>query len=148
VVAAATLLSVVLTAASPPAQRLSLRAVVVPEPSFTTTPAASPLSPSWSNPPPCIRDVCQPRVAIPGREPQLSLGGRRTELFLSMVDRTRIEPLARVARWLAVTGLRLDYSPSGGSGAPDDRGWGRAELGVRWRIDALNRPVWAGRGGG
>jgi hypothetical protein len=96
------------------------------------------------DPPACAADVCQPRVALPGHEPQLSAPGRRTELALTMLERSRLEPLAGVARLLTRTGLRVDYAPA----QLDTRttlergGWGRVVVGVHWRIDACGRPAW------
>lgn len=95
-------------------------------------------------PPPCADDVCQPRVAVPGYEPQFSIRGKRTELALRLLDRTRIEPLATVVRLMALSGIRLDYSPAQfDSGALESGrgGWGHFQVLLRWRIAADGTPV-------
>jgi hypothetical protein len=89
--------------------------------------------------------VCQPRVAVPGQDPRFSTRGRRTDLALSMLQRTHVAGVASMARLLARTGLRLDYSPARLDPARglERNGWGEVHFGVRWRLDATNRPVWA-----
>ena len=90
----------------------------------------------------CVADVCQPRVAIPGREQKFSMSGRRTELALTYLDRLHLEPFATVAWWLVASGVRLDYSldqssdPTHGKAARP-----RFQALLRWHLDALNRPV-------
>jgi hypothetical protein len=95
--------------------------------------------------PACVGDVCQPRVAVPGYEPKISSRGKRTELAAHLLDRARLEPLASISHFLVATGLRFEFTP-----AALDRstprvagGWGRAQLSLRWRIDASLRPVWS-----
>lgn len=98
-----------------------------------------------TGPPACSADVCQPRVAVPGFEPQVSMRGRRTELVLMVLDRARVEPLATIVWTMAATGLRLDYTPATFDQAGvsyGHGGWGHLQVLVRWRIDALNAPVW------
>jgi len=63
--------------------------------------------------PACVIDQCAPVVEIPGMEQMLPVRGRKTALFLSMLDRLGIEPVTRTVRWLANTGVRLDVQPSG-----------------------------------
>jgi len=99
-----------------------------------------------SVPPPCVGDVCQPRVAVPGFEPRVSTGGKRTELAARLLDRANLEPLASVSHFLLVTGLRLEVKPSAldlSRPTNGSAGWGRAQLMLRWRIDPLGKPVWA-----
>lgn len=91
--------------------------------------------------PPCIADVCQPRVSVPGYEPRYEQVSR-TELTLSYLDRVRLEPFATIAWALLVTGLRFDYSPPVADGAsPAPQGWGTVFVRVRFRMDADNVPV-------
>jgi hypothetical protein len=95
-------------------------------------------------PPPCVADVCQPRVAVPGYEPRLSARGKRTELAAHLLDRAGLEPLASISHFLVTTGLRFDYTPgalerdtlSKGAG-----GWGHVQVTLRWRVDPLLKPV-------
>ena len=63
--------------------------------------------------PVCFIDQCAPVVEIPGMERMIPVRGRKTALFLSMLDRLGIEPVTRAARWMADTGVRLDLQPSG-----------------------------------
>lgn len=93
--------------------------------------------------PVCSGDVCQMVVDVPGYA--LSFGSTRTvraDAFVALLSISHVEPFASVGRALAVTGIRLDYSPSSfepqGSGA---RGWGNVLLRVRLRLDADNRVV-------
>ncbi len=106
--------------------------------------ATRPAAGDAAAPPACVGDVCQPRVSVPGYEPRVSSRGKRTELAAHLLARAHIEPLASVASFLVVTGLRLDFTPgaleSGLSRGPE--GWGHAQLMLRWRIDALGKPVW------
>jgi hypothetical protein len=98
--------------------------------------------------PACSGDVCQPRVAVPGFEPQISMRGKRTELVLALLDRARIEPLATVVWTLAATGLRVDYTPAAfdsGAVSYGHGGWGHLQILLRWRLDAENGPVWPER---
>jgi hypothetical protein len=91
--------------------------------------------------PPCVGDVCQPRVSVPGYEPRYE-SVSRTELALSYLDRVKLEPFATIAWTLLVTGLRLDYSPPVSDGAsPAPAGWGTVFVRVRFRVDADNVPV-------
>jgi len=92
-------------------------------------------------PPPCLGDVCQPAVSVPGYEPRY---GRphRSELFVALLTRAHIEPIATIAWALVATGLRFDYTPvvfdgpnSGG------HGWGSVWLRLRLRLDAHGLPV-------
>jgi hypothetical protein len=63
--------------------------------------------------PACVIDQCAPVVEIPGMERMLPVRGRKTALFISMLDRLGIEPVTRTVRWLASTGVRLDVQPGG-----------------------------------
>jgi len=92
-------------------------------------------------PPPCLGDVCQPVVSVPGYEPRY---GRphRSELFVALLTRAHIEPIATIAWALVATGVRFDYTPvvfdgpnSGG------HGWGSVWLRLRLRLDAHGLPV-------
>jgi hypothetical protein len=94
-----------------------------------------------ATPPPCAADVCQPRVAVPGFDRKLQF--RRTELFLSLLDRVHFEPIASLAWAIAASGVRLDYTPSAMNG-PDTvarGGWGRFQVWLTFRLDAANAPV-------
>ncbi len=98
--------------------------------------------------PPCSGEVCQPRVAVPGYEPQYTIRGKRTELTLMVLDRLALEPLATVARFVARAGIRLDYTPRQldlTEGPGSRSGWGKAQVLVRWRLDAWNEPLFAWR---
>jgi hypothetical protein len=101
--------------------------------------------PSRRAPPPCLAGVCQPRVSVPGFEPRF-VRASRTELAVAYLDRMHVEPLASIGRALVATGLRIDYTPPGvelGAHAPG--GWGAVFAQVRFRLDADNVPVLAGR---
>jgi hypothetical protein len=100
-------------------------------------------------PPACVDDVCQPRVSVPGYDPVVSTKGKRTELFLSFLDRIRFEPIASIAWALASTGVRVDYAPPRLEGdlVQGQRGWGRFQVFLKFRIDAANGPVWMTRPG-
>ncbi len=93
--------------------------------------------------PPCVGEVCQPRVAIPGHEPVFELRGGNG-FFLLAAERFQLGPIVPVARALTASGLRVEYraprtglpgSPSGGRGA--------LTVGFRWRLGAWNEPPWA-----
>jgi hypothetical protein len=91
--------------------------------------------------PPCLGDVCQPRVSVPGFDPTYQRASR-TDLALSYLDRVRLEPFATIAWALLATGLRLEYNPplfDSASQAP--AGWGSVFVRVKLRVDADNRPV-------
>ncbi|WP_242394611.1 hypothetical protein [Anaeromyxobacter oryzisoli] len=97
-------------------------------------------------PPACVADLCQPRVAVPGYDPRVTIVGRRTELAVKLLDRAHLEPFASFFWFLAATGLRLDYSPPSFDGPNAGRaGWGHAQVLLRWRIDASSAPVWPER---
>lgn len=109
--------------------------------------ATLPASPrAEASAPACSGDVCQPRVAVPGFEPKLTMRGKRTELALALLDRARVEPLATVVWVMAATGLRLDYTPAvldeGAGLSYGHGGWGHLQILLRWRIDADSAPVW------
>ncbi|WP_242344490.1 hypothetical protein [Anaeromyxobacter terrae] len=135
------------SSASSVALRPVERRVVAPSTAvqLTAGTSANPAPADGALPPACVGDVCQPRVSVPGYEPRLSSRGRRTELAAHLLARAHIEPLASVAHFLAVTGIRLDFTPAvldtGLSRGPE--GWGHAQLMLRWRIDAFGKPVWA-----
>ncbi len=110
--------------------------------------------PDGDAPPPCVLDVCQPRVAVPGYEPVLDTRGRRTELFLALLDRVHFEPVASLAWAFAATGVRLDFRPRGmqlggsDNGNLDARpGWGSFRVWLSFRLDAANSPVIMSRPG-
>lgn len=98
-------------------------------------------------PPPCLGDVCQPRVSVPGYEPRY---GRvhRTELVVRALERARLEPFATIGWAMVVTGLRFDYTPVAFDGPNSGgHGWGSVFLRMRVRIDADNVPVFPKRPG-
>ncbi len=84
----------------------------------------------------CSGDVCQPVVSVPGFEQDAGWRGRRTELFVSLLTRAHVEPIASMAWALLATGLRLDWSPPIFDGNAGARGWGSVVVGLRLRIDA------------
>jgi len=97
-------------------------------------------------PPACFVDVCQPRVAVPGFEPRFDARSKRTDLAAVALERLDAGMVARVARSIATTGLRLDYAPPQADPAgPGRGGFGRLNVFVRWRLDAWLGPVWAVR---
>jgi hypothetical protein len=96
-------------------------------------------------PPPCLGDVCQPRVAVPGFEPSYSRP-HRSELFVLALTRARVEPIATIAWALASTGLRLDWTPVAMDGPNSGgHGWGSVFLRLRLRLGADNLPVFGPR---
>jgi hypothetical protein len=91
-----------------------------------------------------VGDECQPRVAVPGYEPKLSIRGKRTELAAHLLDRAHLEPLASVSHFLVATGLRFDFTPAAlDRSTPRAGGWGHVQLSLRWRVDASLKPVWS-----
>lgn len=95
-----------------------------------------------AGPPPCVADWCQARVEVPG----MGYGrGRpsRTELFVTLMDRAGIEPVATIAWFFMVTGLRIDWSPANAdeSYGATAGGWGNVMVRLRLRVDAFNRPA-------
>lgn len=93
-------------------------------------------------PPPCVADVCQARVDVPGFGPAFGKA-HKSELFVALLDRARLEPFASIAWTFVVTGLRVDWTPANldaGLGATRG-GWGNVFVRLRLRIDALNRVV-------
>lgn len=98
------------------------------------------------SPPPCLGDVCQPQVSVPGYAPAYSTRGMRTRLTLEALDRLRIEPVATVAWWLAATGVRLDYTPAAvDSAISGGTGVARGQIMLAWRIDAWGSPAFVER---
>ena len=106
-------------------------------------------APPAGQPPPCSGDVCQPRVSVPGYEPKLQMRGKRTELFLALLDRVHIEPVAALAWAVASTGVRLDYTPAAMNGPNTYArgGWGRFQVWLSFRLDAANSPIFMERPG-
>jgi len=94
--------------------------------------------------PVCSGDVCEPAVALPGEEPRFDRA-TRTDLFLALVSRAGIEPLASVVWAFASTGLQVEYRPSWDGADGSGRGWGSVLVRLRFRLDADNRPVFAAR---
>ena len=95
--------------------------------------------------PACRAEFCQPRVSIPGREQEFDTRGKRTELALAAVDGLRIGMVSTVARAVNTAGLLIDYRPPQLDSASNGRGgFGRLNVGLRWRLDAWNGPVWLG----
>ncbi len=98
-------------------------------------------------PPPCLADVCQARVDVPGFEPSYGKA-HKSELFVALLDEAHIEPIATIAWMFVVTGLRVDWTPASmdpGLGATRG-GWGNVFVRLRLRIDAMNRVVIPERG--
>ncbi len=84
----------------------------------------------------CSGDVCQPIVSVPGFEPGYAGRDRRSEMFVALLTRAHVEPVATVAWALLATGLRFDYSPPIFDGNARARGWGSFMLRLRLRVDA------------
>lgn len=138
-----------LLAAAPPPGEAPVSAPAVwrplPQLALSSLPPEASTRDAGAPPPACSGDVCQPRVAVPGFEPRISLRGKRTELVLALLDHAHVEPLATVVWMMAATGLRLDYTPATfdpGGVSYGHGGWGHLQVLLRWRIDALNAPVW------
>lgn len=94
--------------------------------------------------PACLGDVCQPRVSVPGYDPRYDFKGRRTDLALDYVRKLGPGPIAAVAAAVARIGVRVAFDPTRfepGHAPLAHAGWGRFEVLVRWRLDALNAPV-------
>ncbi len=73
--------------------------------------AVEPSAAKDRTPPPCVADWCQARVDVPG----FGAGGgkaHKTELVVALLDRAHIEPLASIAWFFVVTGLRVDWTPA------------------------------------
>lgn len=87
--------------------------------------------------PACAGEVCQPRVAVPGHDPQFR--GGRTDVVLALLARSPLRPMSKVARYVASSNVRVDFSPS--LGQSSERGWGRLVVSLRWRLDANNARV-------
>ena len=88
-----------------------------------------------SGTPLCVLEVCQPVVNVPGFEPRWDVRGRRTELFLSLLDRMDLGVVSSTARWIAATGVTVDYR------LPDREQAIQVNVFMRWRIDAFGAPV-------
>lgn len=96
-------------------------------------------------PPPCLGDVCQPRVSVPGHEPRYERP-HRTEAVVLALERARLEPFATIGWALVTTGIRLEFSPAAlGGQSPGGRGWGAVFLRFRVRTDADLTPVFPRR---
>lgn len=87
--------------------------------------------------PVCAGEVCQPRVAVPGHDPKFR--GGRTDVVLALLSRSPLRPVSKVARYVADSNVRVDFSPS--LGQTSERGWGRLVVSLRWRLDASNAPA-------
>jgi hypothetical protein len=93
--------------------------------------------------PACRAEFCQPRVSIPGREQGFDTRGKRTELALAAIDRLRLGPVSSVARAANTAGVRVDYQPPQLDSQSSGRGgFGKLNVGLRWRLDAWGEPVW------
>jgi hypothetical protein len=96
-------------------------------------------------PPPCLGEICQPRVSVPGFDPSYSRP-HRSELFVLALTRAHVEPIATIAWALASTGLRLDWTPVAMDGPNSGgHGWGSVFVRLRLRLDADNVPVFGPR---
>lgn len=106
-------------------------------PGITTLLMADPAPTSRTSPgtSPCASDVCQPVVAVPGFEPRWDARGRRTELFLSMLARMDLGAPSSAARWIAATGVSVDYR------IPDRAQALQFNVSMRWRIGAFGTPL-------
>jgi len=116
-----------------------------PEPPLSPVAALHAVAPAEAENPACRAEFCQPRVSIPGREPQFDSRGKRTELALAALDRLQVGTVSSLARAANTAGLRVDYLPSQLDGSNGGRGgFGKLSVGLRWRLDAWHGPVWAG----
>jgi hypothetical protein len=97
--------------------------------SIPAAPASDPAQPT------CFLDQCAPIVTIPGREPVWDMRGRRTALFLALLDRLHVEPVSDAAWFVASTGVRLDYRPV-------ER---QIQVFVRWPLGAYSEPMFLSR---
>jgi hypothetical protein len=92
--------------------------------------------------PPCVADVCQAVVEVPGFATSF---GRphRSELFVALLDQAGIEPFATIAWVFVATGFRVDWAPPAldGGDPAGVRGWGSVFLRLRLRVDPMNQPV-------
>jgi len=111
---------------------LAARAPAMADLFMADSASTSPTSPGW---PPCAVDVCQPVVAVPGFEPRWDVRGRRTDLFLSMLSRMDLGVPSSVARWVALTGVTVDYR------MPDRTQRLQFNVFMRWRIGAFGAPL-------
>ncbi len=104
--------------------------------------AVAPVGRQSTVPPPCLGDVCQAKVDVPGFGPSYGKA-HKTELVVALLDRARIEPFASVAWFFVVTGLRLDWTPANmdASLGATRGGWGNVFVRVRLRIDPWNLPT-------
>ncbi len=93
-------------------------------------------------PPPCVADVCQARVDVPGFGPSFDKP-HKTELVVALLDRAGIEPFASVAWFFVATGVRVDWTPASmdPSLGATRGGWGNLFLRMRLRIDSWNLPT-------
>lgn len=87
--------------------------------------------------PACAGEVCQPRVAVPGHDPKFR--GGRTDVVLALLSRSPLSPMSKMARYMASSNVRVDFSPN--LGQSSERGWGRLLVTLRWRLDANNMRV-------
>ena len=95
--------------------------------------------------PACRAEFCQPRVSIPGREQEFDTRGKRTELALAAVEGLQLGAVSSIARMANTSGVQVDYQPALLDSQGAGRGWfGKLNVGVRWRLDAWNGPVWLG----
>jgi hypothetical protein len=92
--------------------------------------------------PPCVADFCQARVDVPGFGASFGRASR-TELVVALLDRAGVEPLASIAWFFVVSGLRVDWSPANldTSFGATAGGWGNVFVRLRLRLDASNRPA-------
>jgi hypothetical protein len=102
----------------------------------------APATPGREGLPPCVADVCQAAVEVPGLATTF---GRphRSELFVALLDQAGIEPFATIAWVFVATGLRVDWAPPAldGGDPAGVRGWGSVFLRLRLRVDPMNQPV-------
>jgi hypothetical protein len=95
--------------------------------------------------PPCLGEICQPRVSVPGFDPAYTRP-HRSELFVLALTRAHVEPIATIAWALVSTGVRLDWTPVAMDGPNSGgHGWGSVFLRLRLRLDAANVPVFGPR---
>jgi hypothetical protein len=91
--------------------------------------------------PPCLADICQPRVAVPGYEPHYDPRNRGNGLIVFASQQKQLGAVASMAGLADTLGLRAQYLQGGALGSGPG-GKGMVTVGLRWRLDAWQSPTW------
>jgi hypothetical protein len=91
--------------------------------------------------PPCLADVCQPRVAVPGYEPHYDTRNRGNGLIVFASQQKQLGAVASFAGLADTMGLRAQYLTGGALGSGPG-GKSMVTVGLRWRLDAWQTPTW------